>query len=117
MKEKKSHNEEIIEELKQRFEVDLAVARPTEDEVQFLRERDQLEEEVLWSFEKYVQNYDLLKAYGLEDKLINELEWFIVFKLVHNKEEFMESSFYKKFKDHKVVQRALSEHERKMELM
>lgn len=52
----------------------------------------------------------------MEEKLINEFEWFIVFKLEDNKEDFLGSLFYKQFKDHEVVQRAFSEFERIMQL-
>ena len=93
MKDNKLHDQEIIEEIKQRFGAEQEEYEPREDELQFIRERDQLEEEVLWSFEKYVQNYELLIAYGLEDKLINELEWYIVFYLENWKEEHFEINY------------------------
>lgn len=116
MKDKNTHELEIIEDLKQRFGAEEEEFEPSEDELQFIQERDELEEQVLWSFEKYVQSYELLKAYGLEEKLINELEWFIVLHLEINKEEFLGTPFYQQFKDHEVVKRAFLEYERKMEL-
>lgn len=116
MKDKKIDESEIIEELKQRFGAEPESYQPDEEDRRFLKERDKLEEEMLWSFEKYVEHYKLIKAYGLDLKLIKRLEWFIVFYLENKKEEFLDSEFYKEFKDHEVVQRAFSEYERQMEL-
>jgi hypothetical protein len=112
----KSDELEFIEELKLRFGAVKENEHPSEEDLRFLRERDKLEQEVKGSFEKYVQNYQLLKVYGLETKLINELEWFIVFRLEHNREEFLESLFYTQFKDHGVVKRAFLEYERRKQL-
>ena len=116
MEDKKLGASEVIEELKRIFGAEIERNHPSEDDLQFLQERDLLEEKVMGSLELYVQNYELLKTYGLETKLINELEWFIVFTLEHNRDEFLESQFYRQFKDHKVVKRALLEYERKMEI-
>lgn len=116
MENLKNQESEFIEELKQRFGAEEEQYMPTDEELQFLEEREDLESELLWSFEKYEQNYELIKAYGLESKLINELEWFIVFELEHDKQKFLGSTFYQQFKYHEVVQRALLEYERKMEL-
>lgn len=116
MKDKNIDESEIMKELKERFGAEPELYQPDEEELRFLEVRDKLEEEMLWSFEKYVEQYELIKAYGLDLKLIKQLEWFIVFYLKNKKEEFLESEFYKEFKDHEVVQRAFSEYERQMEL-
>ncbi len=85
---------------------------PDEEELRLMDERNKLEEEMSWSFEAYVENYDLLKEYGLDEKLINQLEWLIVFYLENRREEFLGSEFYKRFQGHEVVKRAYLEYER-----
>ena len=116
MEDKKLDTSHVIEEIKRVFGAEIEQGHPNQDDLQFLQERDLLEEKVTGSFEMYAQNYELLQAYGLETKLINELEWFIVFTLEHNRDEFLESPFYQRFKDHRVVKRALLEHQRRKQL-
>ena len=91
---------QIIEDLKTLFGAEPETYHPDKEELRFIEERDKLEEEIQWSFEKYVESYELIKAYGLELKLINRLEWFIVFYLKYRKEEFLRSEFYREFNDH-----------------
>src|SRR6056297_3374542 len=111
-----NNDAEIMEELKNRLGAEPELYQPDEEELRFIEERDRLGEEMQCSFEKYTQYYELIRAYGLDLKLINELEWFIVIELEHNREEFIRSPFYQKFKDHEVVKRAYSEYKRLMEL-
>ncbi|MEX1269485.1 MAG: hypothetical protein WEA56_10815 [Balneolaceae bacterium] len=66
--------------------------------------------------EDYVNRYDEIKAYGLDQKLIKQLEWFIIFNVENNRNAFCESRFYKKFKHHEVVKQAFREYERRMEI-
>ena len=89
---------------------------PYREEECFMKQRDKLEEQTAWSFEAFVQNYEKLKAYGLDEKLINQLEWLIVFYLENRKEEFLKSEFYERFQDHEVVQKAKIEYERRINL-
>ena len=89
---------------------------PDEDETQFIDERNRLEKDAAWSFEAYAENYDQINAYGLDEKLMNQLEWLIIFYLENRREEFLGSEFYLMFKNHEVVQRAEMEFERRMGL-
>ena len=80
---------------------------PTEEELQFLDERNQLEADpTVRSFEGIDENYGKLLEYGLADKLLKNLEFLMVLRFEHEKEKFMKSEFYRMFKDHKVVKQA-----------
>ena len=81
-----------------------------------MEERDKLEEETALSFEIYVEYYERLREYGLDQKLIKQLEWFILFFLENRREEFLRSEFYKRFRNSEVVQRAEMEYKRRKEL-
>lgn len=116
MKKEKLNHDELVEVLKSLLDADPDSYIPDEDDLQLIDERNQLEKETVWSFEAYVDNHEKLKAYGLDEKLMNELEWLIVFYLENRKEEFLSSKFYVRFKEHKVVRRAEMEYERKLEL-
>jgi len=116
MTNRENNDAEIMEELKNRLGAEPELYQPDEEELRFIEERNRLEKEMECSFEKYTEHYELIRAYGLDLKLINELEWFIVIELEHNREEFVETPFYQKFKNHEVVKRAYSEYKRLMEL-
>lgn len=116
MTDRKMNRSEFIAELKDKFGAVPETYHPHKEELQFLDERDRLEEQVYGDLEAYVEKYELLKAYGLEEKLIKQLEWFILFYLENKNEEFLQSSFYRRFKDHEVVKKAEMEYERRMEL-
>lgn len=112
----KTNESEIIKELEQQFGAEPEHYVPDEEEDLFMKERHELEEKVHWSFEQFEKYFDELKIYGLDEKLINKLEWFIVFKLENQKEKFLRSLFYERFKDHDSVKRAISEYERRKEI-
>jgi len=116
MTDRKMNNSEFIAELKDQFEAEPETYHPHEEELRFLDERNRLEEEVYGDLKAYVEKYELLKAYGLEEKLINRFEWFILFYLENKKEEFLQSSFYWRFKEHEVVKKTELEYERRKEL-
>lgn len=117
MNQDQSKKERIIEEIKQLFDAVPESYSPEEEELILIDERRKLEEEMSLSFKAYVENYDELKAYGLDEKLMIQLEWFIIFYLENRREEFLGSAFYQKFKNHEVVQRAEMEYERKINLV
>ena len=110
------NNSEFIAELKDQLGAVPETYHPHEEELRFIDERNRLEEEVYGDLEIYVEKYELLKAYGLEEKLINRFEWFILFYLENKKEQLLQSSFYRRFKEHEVVKEAEMEYERRMEL-
>lgn len=107
---------EFIEALKVQFGAESETYHPHEEELRFLDARNKLENEVFGDFEAYVENYELLIAYGLEEKLIMRMEWFILFNLENKMEEFLQSSFYRRFKEHEVVKNAEMENERRKSL-
>jgi len=115
MKKKKDY-EHIVNKLKELFDAVPDQYNPDQEELRLLEERDELEQETALSFEMYVENYDKLKEHGLDEKLMNQLEWVILFYLENRREEFLESEFYERFRDHEVVQRAEIEYERKINL-
>jgi len=105
-----------MQQLRELFDAEPEHYIPDEEELQFLEERDKLEQETAWSFEMYVKNCERLTKYGLDQKLLKQLEWFILFYLENRREEFFGSAFYQKFKNHEVVQRAEMEYERIKEI-
>jgi len=116
MTDRTMNTSEFIEELKDQFGAEPETYHPHEEELQFMDERNRLEEEVYGDLEAYVEKYELLKAYGLEEKLINRFEWFILFYLENKKEELLQSPFYRRFKEHKVVKKTELEYERRKSL-
>ena len=115
MKKKKDYDS-IVKKLKELFDAVPEQYNPDQEELRLLEERNELEKETALSFEMYVENCDKLKEHGLDKKLMNQLEWFILFYLENRREEFLESEFYERFRDHEVVQRAEMEYERRISL-
>ncbi|MDX1592434.1 MAG: hypothetical protein R3283_10745, partial [Balneolaceae bacterium] len=104
MENKKKKEEEIIDEIRQLFDPDFNSPEPDEEMWQFLDERIEIEKgDASRSLKCYVEQYETLKQYGLEDKLMESLEFFIRFELEHSRDEFLKTEFYRKFKDHKIV--------------
>lgn len=110
------NEKEKIKIIRELFDVEQDEFHPDEVQLDFMDQRDEIEEKLSYSFEAYVDNYDLIKEYGLDLKLLRKLEWFIVVYLENDGKAFKESEFYRKFKDHEVVQRDFSEYERGKEL-
>ena len=105
-----------VKQIQELFDAAPENYEPIEDELRFLKERDKLEQETAWCFELYLENYDKLKEYGLDEKLMNQLEWLIIFYLENRREEFLGSEFYKRFRNSEVVQIAEMEYERRNNL-
>lgn len=100
----------LLKEIQEMFNAELDEYVPTEDELQFLDERNRLEANPeVWSLEGVVANYEKLLEYGLVDKMLQNLAIFIVWRFVDGEENFMRSEFYQLFKDHKVVKLAYLE--------
>lgn len=114
--EKKKDEEKIVEQLRELFDAESEHYIPDKEEVRLIEERDKLEQETALSFKIYVENYERLQEYGLDQKLLKQLEWFILFYLENRREEFLRSEFYKRFRNSEVVQRAEMEYERKNNL-
>ena len=107
---KTNHNEaRIIQVLEEKFGAETIKDYPDNEASKFLKQRYELEN-IVWTIDQYFRHYHLLKTFGLEEKLIDELQWNIIWQLENNKPDFLESDFYKKFKDHNSVQRAKTEY-------
>jgi len=102
-----------VKQIRELFDAVPEMYQPDEVETRFMEERIHLEKETAWSFEAYAENYEQIKAYGLDEKLMIQLEWFILFYLENRRKEFLGSAFYQKFKNHEVVKRAEMEYDRR----
>ena len=99
-----------LKQIQEIFDAELDEYIPTEDELKFLDERNRLETDPdVWSLEGMVANYEKLLEYGLVDKMLKNLDIFIVWRFVDEEENFMRSEFYRLYKDHKVVKLAYLE--------
>lgn len=82
----------------------------TEDDKQFLQDRNELEQKAdLEYLEGYVKFYDQLVEYGLDDKIMERLAYVIKWYLDFHEKEFFQTEFYKRFKNHQVVQQLIEE--------
>ena len=106
--DKRRNDEEILKMIKSLFGAEAEEDWELDDELQqFLDERIKLEQgDASWSLESFLQLYEKLKEYGLEEKLMDNLEFFIRLEIELNRDDFLKSEFYKKFKNHKIVSRA-----------
>lgn len=105
--EKPINEQEILERIKELFEAERDCIELDEEMKRFIEERRKLEQsDASWSMSRYLQLYEKLKIYGLDEKMMKNLEFFIRLELQHNRNDFLKSEFYKKFKDHKILSRA-----------
>lgn len=112
MKDKNTHDSEIIEELKQRFGAIPENEILDEEEERFLQERAKVEELYSWDFEAFVQHFQLIKGYGLEEKLLETLEWKIQHFLEPSElKELRQTEFYRLFGEHKIIKDAFLQRE------
>lgn len=110
MEKKKFTEEELLEIIKNRFGAEPETPELDEELKRFIDERIKLEQgDASWSLDSFLQLYEKLKKYGLEEKLMRNLEFFIRLELELRKDEFLKSKFYKHFKDHKIVERVVNE--------
>ncbi|MBD3617460.1 MAG: hypothetical protein HUJ22_12900 [Gracilimonas sp.] len=112
MKDKNTNESELIEELKQRFGVEFEYHAPSKEEEQFLEERQEVYELYCWNFDAFVQHYQLIKKFGLEEKGLSDLAWKIV-QLLEPPEidGLKKTEFYNRFGEHRIIQNALIERE------
>ena len=110
MTDKKNDEADFIESIKDQFGAESETYEPDRDELQFIDERNRLEEETAWRIDMYAENYEQLKIYGLEDKLMRELDHTIRYWLENRTKEFFKSEFYRQFKTHEVVAKEVQEY-------
>ena len=101
----------LLEELKKCFDAIPEEKMPTEQEEQFLEEQRKLENsEEVYYLDGYTQQYEQLKKFGLEDKLMQQFDFLIEWYLENRIEAFKNSEFYRRFKNHPVVKQAEAKH-------
>ena len=110
MTNKKNDSSDFIESIKDQFDAESDTYEPDRDDLQFIDERNRLEEETAWRTDMYAENYQQLKIYGLEDKLMRELDHTIRYWLKNRTKEFFKSEFYRQFRDHEVVAKEVQEY-------
>lgn len=110
MKDKNNHDSDFIESIKDQFDAESDTYEPDRDDLQFIDERNRLEEETAWRTNMYAKNYEQLKIYGLEDKLMRELDHNIRYWLENRTKEFFDSEFYRQFRTHEVVAKEVQEY-------
>jgi len=103
-------NSDVIEQLKQRFGATIEEERIDQEDLDYLRKRDEIEDVYSWHFNAFVKHYQLIKDYGLKEKLLNDLAWRIKHHLEnHEIDELKKSEFYKQFGTHKIIEDAINE--------
>jgi hypothetical protein len=104
MKNSKNSEPEILDEIKRLFEAVPELPELDEEHQRFLDKRAELEKRHdVWTFQGYLKLNDTLKAYALEDKLMENLEIKIRWAMEDDKEEFLKTKFYRRFRDHDIV--------------
>lgn len=102
------NTKKLLKELENRF----GAEQITADKVQlrFLEERDLLFNECCWDFDAFVEHYQLIKRYGLEEKCLESLAWKIEVHLNRSDiDELKSSDFFSRFGKHKHIEFALLE--------
>lgn len=104
MKDKNTHESGLIDEIKQRFGAEIEYSQPNKEEEKFLEEREKVYVQYCWDFDAFVEHYQLIKVYGLEEKGLSDLAWKIE-KLLESQEieNLKETEFYSQFGDHKII--------------
>ncbi len=98
-------------DLEKIFGAETVDAQPNEEELEFIEKRAQIEKDTfpLLSIKQYEYNYELFCEYGLEEEMMEKAEPHIRYLSRFKPNELLESTFYKRFKDEKIVQRYVQE--------
>ncbi len=108
----------LVKNLKKRFgavEEDLTYHK---EDINYLDERNEIENIYSWSFEAFVKHYQLIREYALDEKLLEILGWRILHHL--STEELIKlksSEFLKRYGNNRIIKNALMEAEIKGESM
>ncbi|MDZ7692268.1 MAG: hypothetical protein U5K69_14225 [Balneolaceae bacterium] len=99
------------QDLKNIFGAEKTETTPNKEELEFLDKRSQIEEDTfpLLSIEQYEYNYERFCEYGLEEKMLEKVEPHVRYLSRFEPHKLLESRFYKRFKDEKIVQRYVEE--------
>lgn len=101
-------NQKDLEEI---FGAEAVGTKPNKEELDFVEKRAQIEKDTfpLLSIEQYEYNYDLFCEYGLEKEMLEKVEPHIRYLSRFKPHELLESTFYKRFQDKKIVQQYVEE--------
>jgi len=99
------------DDLKKIFGAEKDEAVPSEEEMAYLEKRSRLESDMqfLMNIDQYEYYYDLFCEYGLEEKMLKKVEGHIQYLSRFEPNELLESTFYKRFKDKKLVKKYVSQ--------
>lgn len=99
------------DDLKDIFGAEKTDTQPSDEELEFLEERSQIEADSfpLLSIEQYERNYERFCEFGLEKKMLKRVEPHIRYLSRFEPHELLESTFYKRFKDEKIVRQYVEE--------
>ena len=107
---KLSHSERI-EFIKNLFDAEPEIHWPDDDLLSFLDSRSELEKDPdIQTLEGYTRHYETLRTYALDEKIMKELEFLIKWNLQFWPESFYSTEFYRKFKQHHVVRKAIDDY-------
>lgn len=93
------------DDLKKIFGAEKEEPQLSQEEMEYLEKRSQLESDMfpLISIDQYEYYYDLFCEYGLEEKMLKKVEPHIRYLSRFKPKELLESTFYKRFKNKKLV--------------
>ena len=99
------------EDLREIFGGEKVETTPSDEELEFLEKRSQIEANTLplLSIDQYEESYELFCTYGLEEEILQRAEPHIRYLSRFKPNELLVSSFYKRFKDEKIVKRYVEE--------
>ena len=99
------------EDLKDVFGAEKTDTEPTDEELEFLETRSEIEIDAfpLLSIDQYERNYERFCEYGLEEKMLKRVEPHIRYLSRFEPHELLQSTFYKQFKENKLVKRYVEE--------
>lgn len=99
------------EELQDLFGGEKVETGPSEEELEFLDERSKIQTNTLplLSIEQYEESYELFCTYGLEEEMLQRAEPHIRYLSRFEPNELLGSSFYKRFKNKKLVKQYVDE--------
>ncbi|WP_138431957.1 hypothetical protein [Fodinibius saliphilus] len=93
------------------FEAEKAETSPSEEELDFLEQRARIEADTLplLSIDQYEEQYALFCQYGLEEEMLQRTEPHIRYLSRFEPGELLASSFYKQFRNKKIVRQYVKE--------
>lgn len=108
MKDKNTHESELIDELKKLFGALPENEVMDEEEKKFLQERAKVEELYSWDFDAFVKYFQIIEKYGPEEKILQQLAWKIEHILEQGEINVLKTTkFYENFGDKQQIRNAL----------